>query len=99
MMMYTKTMKKLEKKIWPEGFEAILNGSKSYELRLGDFDIQEGDVLVLREWEPETEKYTGRSIECAAGYVSHWKLSDLPWAQEEIQKHGLCTISLQNKSE
>ena len=40
-------MKKIEKKCWPEYFEAILSGKKKYELRLSDFEIDEGDILVL----------------------------------------------------
>lgn len=54
---------KIEKKTWPEFFEEILNGKKKFELRLADFDIKSGDILVLREWDPETKDYTGRKIE------------------------------------
>lgn len=46
-------MKKInKKKVWPEYFENILSGKKKYELRLNDFDVKEGDVLVLEEWDP-----------------------------------------------
>jgi len=37
-------MKKVEKKVWPEYFQEILNGKKTFELRLNDFDIAEGDI-------------------------------------------------------
>ena len=37
----------IHKKIWPEYFEAVLSGKKKYELRLDDFEIKEGDTLVL----------------------------------------------------
>ena len=53
-------MKKIEKKVWPEYFQEILDGKKTFELRLNDFDIKEGDTLVLKEWNPETKDYTGR---------------------------------------
>jgi len=54
---------KIEKRCWPEYFQAILDGKKAYEVRLNDFEIGEGDVLILREWNPETKEYTGRTIE------------------------------------
>ena len=50
-------------KTWPVFFEAILDGSKSFEIRSTDdrfFEI--GDVLILQEWIPETSFYTGRLI-------------------------------------
>ena len=44
---------KIEKKVWPKYFQSILDGKKTYELRLADFDINEGDTLILKEWNPE----------------------------------------------
>jgi len=40
----------------------ILNGKKKVDIRLADFDIKEGDTLVLEEYDPETDTYTGRKI-------------------------------------
>ena len=53
---------KIEKKVWPKYFQAILNGRKNFDLRLADFDIKEGDILVLREWDPGEKIYIGREI-------------------------------------
>ncbi|PIV38441.1 MAG: hypothetical protein COS30_02090 [Candidatus Portnoybacteria bacterium CG02_land_8_20_14_3_00_45_8] len=52
----------IKKKIWPEYFEAVVSGKKKYELRLNDFEINEGDTLMFEEWSPETKEYTGRKI-------------------------------------
>lgn len=52
----------IEKKIWSEYFDAVASGKKRYELRLADFDAHEGDTLVLKEWDPRTKEYTGRSV-------------------------------------
>lgn len=41
---------RIEKKILPEYFELIKSGKKTYDFRLGDFEINEGDILVLKEW-------------------------------------------------
>ena len=89
-------MKKIEKKTWPEYFQAILDGRKTFEWRLNDFDIAEGDTLVLKEWDPKTKDYTGRQIEKKVGYVGKWKISDLEvfHPMEEIEKNGFYIISL-----
>lgn len=39
----------IRKKIQPQYFDAILSGKKNFELRLNDFDINEGDTMVLEE--------------------------------------------------
>jgi len=49
----------IKKKIWPEYFQLIKNGKKTFELRLADWECNEGDVLILQEWSPETKDYTG----------------------------------------
>ena len=79
------------KKVWPEFFEEILNGSKKYELRLADFECSKGDILVLKEYNPETKEYSGRELEKEVTYIS--KTKDVPfWPKEEIEKHGLQVI-------
>ena len=70
-------MKTIKKKIWPEYFEAIIAGKKKYELRLNDFEVNEGDILFLEEWDPKTEKYTGRKIEKRVTYVGRFKIDEL----------------------
>ena len=50
----------IKKKIWPEYFELVKEGTKRFELRVADFDVKEGDVLILEEWDPKEKKYTGR---------------------------------------
>jgi hypothetical protein len=47
-------------KTWPVPFEAIWRGDKSAELRRDDRDFRTGDTLVLREYRPESDDYTGR---------------------------------------
>lgn len=89
-------MKKVEKKVWPEYFRAIFDGKKTFELRINDFEIEEGDVLILREWNPKTKDYTGRKLEKTVGYVGKWKISELTkfWSMEEIVEKGIQVISL-----
>ena len=75
-----------------------MKGKKTFELRLNDFEISEGDTLVLKEWDPKTKSYTGRVIEKKVGYVGKWKIDDLTvlWPKEEIEKNGLQVISLKD---
>jgi ribosomal protein S17 len=85
-------MVKIEKKVWPEYFQKIVNGDKNFELRLNDFDCNMGDILILKEWDPKTKKYTGRIIEKKITYVI--KTKDIKfWPKEEIEKYGLQIIS------
>lgn len=87
-------MKKIEKKVWPKYFQAILDGKKNYELRLNDFDIKPGDIMILREWDPGKSEYTGRVLEKEVTYVGKFDINKLFWSKEDIEKQGLQIISL-----
>lgn len=86
-------MKKIEKKIWPQYFEAVASGKKRYELRLNDFEVKEGDILILREWDPKTRQYTGRVTERKVTYVEKFNIDKLFWPKEKIEKKGIQIIS------
>ena len=46
-------------KIWPEHYDAIKRGDKTFEIRhTFDRNFKVGDTLILREWNPTTEEYT-----------------------------------------
>jgi len=83
----------IKKKIWPEYFELVSSGKKKFELRFNDFNVKEGDVLLLEEWSPETKKYTGRKIEKKVNYVLKFKLDDFG-QEKEIKEKGLVVIQL-----
>ncbi|MEI6810500.1 MAG: DUF3850 domain-containing protein, partial [Candidatus Nomurabacteria bacterium] len=67
----------IHKKCWKEYFEKVVSGQKKAELRLNDFDISEGDILILDEWDNETREYTGRSIEKKITCVTKIPLENL----------------------
>ena len=84
---------KIEKKVWPEYFQKILEGKKNFEVRLADWDCQERDILVLKEWNPETKEYSGRVLEREIKYKI--KTKDIKfWNEEEIEKHGFMVLGL-----
>jgi hypothetical protein len=39
-------------KTWPEYFEAVASGEKTFEVRRDDRGFQKGDVLVLHKYQP-----------------------------------------------
>jgi len=58
-----------ELKTWPEFFEAVFTGKKTFEVRYDDRGFKAGDVLHLKEWEPTSMVYTGRDCMVVVGYV------------------------------
>jgi ASC-1-like (ASCH) protein len=89
---------RIDKKILPEYFQQVADGKKTFELRLNDFDVSEGDTLILKEWDPNTKDYTGRTIEKTVGYVGKWKIEDLTkfYPLEDIDNKGIQVISLKD---
>lgn len=67
-------MKMIEKKCYCEYFRSVLNGEKRFELRKDDDNVQVGDILFLREWNPDLMAYTGLSTRVVVRYV----LRDVP---------------------
>ncbi|MCL6443412.1 MAG: DUF3850 domain-containing protein, partial [Alicyclobacillus sp.] len=72
-----------ELKIWPQYFEDVLNGSKTFEIRKNDRGYQVGDTLVLQEWVEKAREldfrppwqertygeYTGRECKRTVTYI------------------------------
>jgi hypothetical protein len=58
-----------ELKTWPIYFERVLAQEKPFEVRRNDRDFQAGDKLLLREWNPDTQQYSGRTINAIVSYV------------------------------
>lgn len=85
--------KTIEKKAWPEYFEKVLSGEKTYELRLADWECSPGDTLVINEWDPSTKQFTGRSVVKTVGFVG--KTKDINFfSRDEIDRYGYQIISL-----
>lgn len=56
-------------KTWPEHFQNIKRGLKTFELRYNDRDYQVGNELILQEYDPETEEYTGDHIHAVITHI------------------------------
>lgn len=87
----------VRKKIWKEYFDKVGSGKKRFELRLADFEINEGDTLVLEEWDKNKKEYTGRKIETLVTYVLKTKKTAF-WPEEKIQKYGWQIIQIEPKT-
>ncbi len=73
-------------------FQEILDGNKTFDVRLSDFKCKIGDILVLEEFDPKTKKYTGRKLEKEIIFVLDTKKQKF-WSQSEIKEKGLLIIS------
>lgn len=80
-------MATIHKKVWKEYFDKIISGKKKFELRLSDFEVNEGDTLILEEWDKSKKEYTGRKVETTATYIIKTKEVSF-WSQEDIDKYG-----------
>lgn len=57
-------------KTWPSFFNAVVTGHKLFEVRYAeDRDFAVGDYLVLAEYNPTTEKFTGNEFVVSVTFV------------------------------
>lgn len=87
-------MATITKKMWPEEFEAVFSGKKKIDIRVADFEIKEGDMLILEEWNPEAKRHTGRNMGKKVGSVVKFKIDDYG-QREQIETKGLYAIQLE----
>lgn len=67
-----------ELKIWPEYYAQVSARIKPSELRKADRDYQPGDRIILREWDPDAQAYTGESGRARVTTVIHGAPGMLP---------------------
>ena len=81
----------------PEYFDAIASGKKKFEFRVADFDVAEGDTLVLEEWDSldrATRKPTGRTLEKQVTYVKKFNPNSFH-QKDDIEKYGFYILSIE----
>jgi len=60
-----------ELKSWPHLFEPLFRGEKTHDLRRSDDrDFAVGDTLLLREFDPALQAYTGRECSVEITYIT-----------------------------
>jgi len=88
-------MTEIKKKTWPELFQKVLEGKKNADVRLADFNLKEGDILILEEYNPKTKKYTGRTIKKKVKNLTKLRLADYNNI-DKIKKFGHWLIEFEN---
>lgn len=79
-------MKTHELKTWPGPFSDVSSGRKTYEVRKEDRNYEVGDVLVLREWQPVGQFFTGRAVKMVVVHKTGGGAWGLP--------AGLCVLGV-----
>lgn len=77
-----------ELKCHPKYFERVLNGSKPFEIRKNDRDFQVGDVILLKEYDPEhgwPDHGSYNTIEKRITYITDY-----------MQKHNYVVLGLED---
>ena len=81
-----------ELKTWPEYYEKVASGKKTFEVRKLDRFFNIGDILVLKEWSPvrwkDTDGYSGKEVEKKVTYVMNGGEWDIP--------EGICIMGIQS---
>jgi hypothetical protein len=86
----------IRKKSYPPYFEQVLKGEKRFDLRLADFDVEQGDTIIFEEYDPATRKPTGRTSTHRIGYVLNTR--DLSyWSAADIARRGFVVMQLEGE--
>ena len=89
-------MKKVEKKWWPETYDLFVSGKRKFELRLADFELGPGDIIIAREWDPKTRSYTGQSKELKVKNTENSIKDPLKfWSIKDIREKGFVIIEFE----
>jgi hypothetical protein len=58
-----------ELKCWPDQFQALIDERKGFEFRRNDRDFNVDDTLFLREYDPDTDTFSGRTCRRRVTYI------------------------------
>lgn len=58
-------------KTWPEHFDAVVSGQKTFEIRKNDRNFKEGDILILEKYDPEEKEYLFEAIFVKVKHILH----------------------------
>lgn len=78
-------MKTHELKINQQYLKLIIDGRKNWEVRKNDRNFKEGETIIVKEYLPETNSYTGREAEGTILYV---------FSTNEMLKPGYVILSV-----
>lgn len=63
-------------KIYTSYFQDVQDRKKNFEIRFNDRNFKVGDILLLREYLPDEDKFTGKSVEREVVYITDYAQRD-----------------------
>lgn len=86
-----------EIKAWPKYFFQMVMEHKKFELRKNDRNYKVGDILYIREWNPDNQQYTGNALHAVIKYVlTGTDAFGLPWGEGGyILREDFCILSFE----
>jgi hypothetical protein len=85
----------INQRVETEYFARIAAGDKR-DVRLAARAVHTGDTVILEEWDPDTQGYTGRKVETVVTAV-HPMPATADWAAEGEEGKGLHRIEFTPK--
>lgn len=79
-------------KSWPQYFVPIKEGRRTHDLRRNDRDFQMGDRMLLAEFDPQAQKYTGDT--CEVEITSMTSMSQPCAVSSEALDPAFCILSI-----
>ena len=79
-------------KSWPQYFVRIKEGQRTHDLRRNDRDFQVGDTMVLAEFDPQAQNYTGQT--CEVEITSMTSMSQPCAVSSEALDPAFCILSI-----
>lgn len=67
-------------KTWPDYFDKVKFGKKTFEIRKNDRDYQVGDILILHEYDNERKQYTNTP---EISFIVTYLIKDCSWIIED----------------
>ena len=82
-----------ELKTHPPYFAKVYYGEKPFEIRLNDRDFQRGDILILKEYDPECDKVHARG-EPDPCYTGRWVRAEVTYMTDFEQQNGYVVMGI-----
>lgn len=82
-----------ELKCWSEFFKEIKAGKKKHELRINDRKFEVGDRLILWEYDPNLDNYTGNWESVYVTYITSFDNPCAAW--QEALNNQYCIMSIE----
>jgi hypothetical protein len=76
-------------KTHPKYFSDVSLGLKPFDVRKADRDFVIGDAMILKEYDPDTEQYTGREVVVVISYI----MTDPSYVKEGFVILGIVKIA------